>query len=139
MKKKTIISILLVIAVFSLKAQSKKTIRSNDISSQTVYEYFIGEGLKEPVVETITSYDSVGNVIELKEYNKGGEVKTWERYSYDSNGNKIEEIRLDAKGEQDEREVWIYTEGLLTGKEYYDKRDRLYKRKEYKYEYRVDN
>ncbi len=119
----------------SLFAQSEKTIRNHNIKSQTVYEYFVAEGIKEPQVEKSELYDRQGNVIELKEYNKDGLLDKWQKYTYDEFNNKVEEISYDAKGKIEERIVWVYKNDLVTEKLYYDQKDRLVKKKEYKYEY----
>ena len=70
--------------------------------------------------------------------NKEGEIKSWLKYKYDDAGNKIEETIMNIRGGQEERIVWIFKDGLPVEKEYYDHKDRLVKRKEYKYEYRSE-
>jgi hypothetical protein len=117
-------------------AQGRKTIEKKGIVEQTVYEYFVAEGLSKPVVEEIIRYDEVGNIAEHQVFNKYGEYKSWMKFSYDEEGNKVEEIILDGSGNQVERFEWIYKDELLVEKRYYDNRDRLSKRKEYKYSYR---
>lgn len=119
-------------------AQSEEIISKKKIASQTVYEYFIEEGIKNPVIERIEKYDRSGNMTEEKEMNKLGEVRLWVRYKYDAEGNKVEETILNIRGGQEERLEWIYKDGLVVEKKYYDHKDRLVKRKEYKYEYRSE-
>lgn len=131
------VGILLLVPAF-LFAQSEEIIRSKNIVSQTVYEYFIEEGLKDPVVERIERYDTDGNMIEEKEMNKEGEVREWMKYTYDTEGNKVEETILNIRGGQEERIEWIYKDGLVVEKKYYDHKDRLVKRKEYKYKTRSE-
>lgn len=121
-----------------MHAQNEAIISKNKVASQTVYEYFIEEGLKKPVVERIEKYDKSGNLIEEKEMNKEGEVKKWMKYKFDADRNKVEETILNIRGGQEERIEWIYKDGLVTEKKYYDHKDRLVKRKEYKYEYRSE-
>ncbi len=121
-----------------LFAQSEEIIRSKNIVSQTVYEYFIAEGFKDPVVERIERYDTDGNMIEEKEMNKEGDIREWMKYKYDAAGNKVEETTINVRGGQEERIEWIYKDGLVVEKKYYDHKDRLVKRKEYKYETRSE-
>lgn len=116
--------------------QSKKTIREAGIESITVQEYFIAEGMDEPVVESVEKFNKDGELVEIKEFNKRGEVKNWERYVYDSEGNLVEEIFLDEKGLVTESEKNIYKDGLRIEKQFYNKKGNLYKKKEYQYEYR---
>ncbi len=119
-------------------SQGKNTLKEKKVESSTVYEYFLEEGIKDPVIETIEKYDAEGNLIELKEFNSEGEIKNWQRYKYDTSGNKVEEITLTIRGTQEERVTWIYKNDLLVEKQYFDHRDRMVKRKEYKYEYRAN-
>jgi hypothetical protein len=119
-----------------LSAQSKKTIREKGILQQTVHEYFLEEGMDEPVVELIEKYNEDGEVIEVKEFNKLGEIKKWEKYSYDGEGNLVEEVFLDEKGKATRTERSIYRDGLRVEKHFFDQRGRLFKKKEYLYEYR---
>lgn len=129
---------MLILAPAFVHGQSEAIISKQNIASQTVYEYFIEEGLKDPVVERIEKYDKNGYMIEEKEMNKEGEVKVWMKYKYDADGNKVEETILNIRGGQEERTEWIYKDGLVVEKKYYDHKDRLVKRKEYKYEYRSE-
>ena len=128
------IAILLMTPLFCL-GQGKKTLAKNKVSSQTVYEYFIAEGMDEPVVEKREMYDTLGNRVELQEYNRDGVLKKWERYEYNEDGDMIEEVSLDDKEHQVKRIVYVIEDGFLKEKQYFDRKDRMYKRKEYVYEY----
>lgn len=127
--------ILIIVIPISCFSQSRKDIKKKQLQSKSVYEYFIEEGIKDPVLETYEVYDTTGNVIELKEVSKEGVVKSWQKFSYDSKRNKIEELTLDQKGKVEEKVVWVYKDGLVVEKRYFDSKDRLVKRKEYKYKY----
>jgi hypothetical protein len=119
-------------------SQCQKTIRNKQLASKTVYEYFVEEGIKDPVIETIEVFDVEGNVVELKEFNSDGDIKNWQTFKFDVDDNKIEELILDEKGKVLERITWAYKDDLVVEKKYFDKKNRLFKRKEYKYEYRLD-
>lgn len=116
--------------------QGKKTIREKQIISMTVREYFLEEGIGEPVVESIEKYNEAGETLELQEFNKRGEVKRWEKFSYDDNGNLLEQQFLDNKGRIIRTEKNIYRDGLRVEKHFFDEKGRLYKKKTYQYEYR---
>jgi len=116
--------------------QSTKIIKEKKITTLTVQEYFIDEGMDEPVVESIERFNERGDLIEIQEFNSRGEVKLWEKYAYDNEGRVVEEIFLDAKGRIERTEKSIYSDGLRIEKQYYNNRDKLYKRKVYEYEYR---
>lgn len=119
----------------ALNGQDRKDIRDAGIVSVTVNEYFLEEGLDEPQVESIERFNEDGEVIELQEFNKRGEVTRWEKYSYDEDRNLIEEVFLNARGKVTSTEKSIYKEGFRVEKHYFNERDKLYKKKEYVYEY----
>jgi hypothetical protein len=127
---------LVLVAGITGSAQSKKTIREKHISAQTVKEYFIEEGYKDPVVESIETYNEDGDLLEIKVFNKGGEIKRWEKFAYNEDGDVVEEIYMDARGRVDRTEKNIYEDGLRVEKQYYNQKGKLYKKKVYEYEYR---
>ena len=116
--------------------QGKKTIREKKITSITVNEYFIEEGMDEPVVESIEKFNEEGDLVEIQVFNKKGEYKRWEKYVYNDDGELVEEIFLDEKGRITKIEKNIYDGDLRVEKQYYNKRGDLYKKKVYTYEYR---
>ncbi len=116
--------------------QGKKTIREKKITSITVNEYFIEEGMDEPVVESIEKFNEEGDLVEIQVFNKRGDYKRWEKYVYNDDGELVEEIFLDEKGRITETEKNIYDGDLRVEKQYYNKRGDLYKKKVYTYEYR---
>jgi hypothetical protein len=128
--------ILLLVSVTVISAQGSKTIREKKITTQTVHEYFIEEGYDEAVVESIETYNEAGDVVEIQEFNKGGEVKRWEKYVYNENRDLEEEIFLDAKGKVTLTEKNIYEDGLRIEKHYLNTKGKMIKKKVYKYEYR---
>ena len=140
MRKETGIFLLsmLALALFSvtLMGQSKKTIREKKIASRTVQEYFLDEGMDEPVIESVESYDTEGNLLEIKEFNSKGDIKLWEKYSYDGDGNVVETQFFNARGKLESKEINVYSDGLRVEKQYYNNKDKLVKRKVYEYEYR---
>ena len=127
---------LLLVAVAIVSAQGSKTIREKKIEIKTVHEYFIEEGYDEPVVESIEKYNEAGDVVELQEFNKGGEVKRWEKYAYNENRDLVEKIFLDAKGKVTLTEINIYEDGLRVEKQYLNPKGKMIKKKVYQYEHR---
>jgi len=126
----------LLLAMIPMMGQSTKTVVNKKIASQTVYEYFIEEGIDEPVIESVERFDEKGNLIELKELNNKGEVKTWEKYGYNEDGKMVEVKVLDVKGRVESTEKSIFKDGLRVEKQYFNNKDQLVKRKVYEYEYR---
>ena len=140
MKVKTRILLLLtclfLLVAGPLAGQNTNTIQEKKIVSRTVYEYFIDEGMDEPVIESIETYDEKGELLELKEFNSKGDVKRWEQYTYNEEGNMVQEVFLNPKGKVERTEKSIYKDGLRVEKQYFNNRDKLYKRKVYEYEFR---
>jgi len=126
----------LLLCQLQVAAQSKKEIREKNIESVTVEEYFLEEGMNEPVIESVEKFDEQGELIERKELNKLGEIKRWEKYAYDEDGNLVEEVFLDEKGKVESIERNIYRDGLRVEKQYFDHRERMVKKKVYVYGYR---
>ncbi len=126
---------LIVVLTGSLYGQDRKDIRDKGIVSITINEYFIEEGLDEPLVESIEKYNTDGELIELKEFNKRGDITKWEKYIYDEDRNVVEEIFLDARGKVTSREKSVFEDGFRVEKHYFNERDKLYKKKVYVYEY----
>ena len=120
----------------TLNGQDRKDIRDRGIVSMTVQEYFIEEGLDEPLIEAIEKYNEDGEMIEVQEFNKRGEVTRWEKFSYDEDRNLIEEVFLDPKGKVIRTEKSVFKEGLRVEKQFFNERDKLYKKKVYVYEYK---
>ncbi len=136
MKKFLPLFALLIMLGGTLAAQGAKTLKSKQISSITVYEHFIEDGEKEPVVESIERYDANGQMVEVKEINRKGDVRKWEKYVYNADGKVVELHFLDAKGRVTEKEKNIYKDGLRIEKQFFNSKDQMYKTKVYKYEYR---
>ena len=120
----------------ALYGQDRKDIRDKGIVSITVEEYFIEEGLDKPLVESIEKYNEDGEVIEIQEFNKRGELTRWEKYAYDEDRNLIEEVFLDEKGKVTRTEKSVFEEGFRVEKQFFNERDKLYKKKVYVYEYK---
>ncbi len=128
--------ILLLVSVTVISAQGSKTIREKKITTVTVHEYFIEEGYDEPVVESIEKFNEAGDVVEIREFNKEGEVKRWEKYTYNEDRDLVEEFFLDAKGKVTLTEKNIYEDGLRVEKQYLNPKGKMIKKKVYKYEHR---
>ncbi len=134
-KKLSLMLVFLVLVAGVGYGQSKKNIREKKIISRTVDEYFIEEGMDDPVVESIEKFNEKGDLIEIQVFNKREEVKKWEKYVYNEDGKLVEEIFLDERGRVDRTEKNIYDEDLRIEKYYYNQRGDLYKKKVYRYEY----
>lgn len=132
------LGILIWITVFGF-GQGRKTIREKGIVSMTVQEYFIEEGMKDPIIETIEKYSEEGKLAEIQKFNRRGEVKRWEKYGYDEEGNLVEEVFLDEKGKILRTEKSVYEDGLRVEKQFFNNREKLYKKKVYKYEYQQEH
>jgi hypothetical protein len=136
MKKILALLGILMMVAGTVAAQGTKTVKAKKISSKTVNEYFLEEGANEPVVESIERFNEEGELVEVKELKKTGEIKKWEKYIYDAEGNLVQEQFLDVKGRVTSSEKNIYKDGLRIEKQYYNIKDQMYKKKVYVYEFR---
>lgn len=117
----------------ALFSQSKQQIVSEKITSITTFEQRLDKGIDDKYVIEELKYDAEGRLIELKEITRKGEIKLWEKYIFDANGNLIEEITLDMQGKVEKRELTHYEKNLRVSKEYFDAKGRMYKKKTYAY------
>ena len=85
-------------------------------------------------IESETSYDINGNIIEQILY-KGGEVDTHFKYEYDAGNNKIKEIEYTKKGAVDKISEYKIQNGKRVEKTVYDSRKNLLLKKTYQYLY----
>jgi YD repeat-containing protein len=129
-------SFMLLVVSASLLGQNSAAVKEHKIASVTVQEYFIEEGMNKPVVESFAAFNEQGELIELKEFSNEGDVKRWEKYAYNEEGKLVEEVFLDGKGKVERKEKSIYKDGLRIEKQFFNSKDKLYKRKVYEYEYR---
>jgi len=136
MKRIALILFVLILAICSY-GQDKKEVVEKGIQVKRNYELDIANGDKEPFIEKEETYNFRGDLVEIKAYiDKGKTVDSWIKYKYDTQGNLIEEQVLNSKGEPKERFEYKYENGLKTEKLCYDNKNRLTKKKIYKYELR---
>jgi len=122
---------------FNTFGQDKKEVLENGIQVKRSYVIDIANGDKEPAIEKEEFYNFRGDLVEVKEYtDQGKTIDNWVKYKYDNQGNSIEEQLLNAKGEIKERFEYKYENGLKTEKLSYDNKNRLSKKKIFKYELR---
>lgn len=132
---RNIIWILLFMLSFQVGAQSKKEIREKGITVIKSYEQDIDQGEKELLLEKEEYFNSKGQLVELKEVSEKGRVKKWEKYVYTDDGEIAEEIILDFRGDVDKRIEYKYENGLRTQKLYFDSKNRMYKKRQYEYQF----
>jgi len=133
------IFILFTLSVFALFSfgQDKQEVIDRGIVSKKINEIIIADGEKTPHIDKEEYFNAAGDLIEVKEFkDKGVTLVSWYKYIYDSNGMIIEELELNAKGEQKERIEHKYQNGLRSEKLYYDSKNRLAKKKTFVYEFR---
>ncbi|MGF7138753.1 hypothetical protein [Roseimarinus sediminis] len=134
---KYLISLLLISLCFAVNAQDRDEIIKKGIEVKRYYEQELEDGDSDYYLFKEEHFNFKGEIVELKEFNnKGKDVDIWFKYQYDEIGQLIEELELDAKGNQKERIVYRYEKGLRIEKLYYDEKDRLRQRRKYEYEFR---
>ncbi|MCF8372410.1 MAG: hypothetical protein K9H64_12350 [Bacteroidales bacterium] len=134
MKNLTLIVLLIALSLTSV-GQDKKTIKEKGITETKTYEQRMEKGLDDKFLTEVEKYDEKGRTIELKVTTQKGDVDSWEKYTYDEDGNVVEEIQLDKQGKTKKRIVTKYKNDIKISKEYFDSENRLVKRKTYEYKY----
>jgi len=125
--------------IFSLISygQDKKDVIEKGIQVKRNYSLNIENGDKEPSLEKEEFYNFRGDLVEVKDYTDDGKtLSNWIKYKFDSQGLLIEEQELNPKGDQKDRFEYKYENGLKTEKLFYDNKNRLTKKKIFKYELR---
>jgi YD repeat-containing protein len=135
--KTSFIVLALSLATLISFGQDKKEVIEKGIQVKRNFSLDIANGDKEPSLEKEEFYNFRGDLVEVKDYTDNGKTLSgWTKYKYDSQGNLIDEQDLTAKGELKERFEYRYEDGLKTEKLFYDNKNRLTKKKIFKYELR---
>lgn len=133
---KNLLLITILFFSFNSFAQKKSEIIQYGIEVKSFFEQSIKDGDEAPILVKEEFYDVKGDLVEIKEYESNGkDIDKWFKYKYNY-FDIVEELELNPKGEQIERTVYKYEKGLRTEKLTYDDKDRLEKRRTYKYGYR---
>ena len=82
--------------IFGQNKKDKKAIRTFKIKSITETVTNFDNGKESTRKDSYTVYDKNANILENEEYRKDGTLKHKESHTYDSNGNKTEEMIFDA-------------------------------------------
>lgn len=117
-------------------AQSPKEAKEAKILKKTTSEINIEKGEKKPIIEKEETFNTDGEIVELKEYDKVGKLSNWVKYTFDANNNLIKETYLKPSGNIDKSIVYIYENGVKAQKQYFDDKDRMLKKKIYEYKFR---
>jgi len=135
--KNLIILIAILLSSSAIFGQKSSEIVQKGIEVKRFYEQNLEDGDKVFFLDKEEHYDFRGEIVELKEYsNKGKEIKLWMKYKFDDEGNLIEELELNSKGEQKIKFVYKNNKGLRIERNDYDEKNRLIKVKKYEYGYR---
>jgi len=84
--------VILIAILFSTQAYSQK---SQGIKSKTVTEIEAGKDNKDGIKELKQEFDENGNIVKEFDYNKEGELKHYEVYTYNASNQKTGETRFD--------------------------------------------
>ena len=134
MKNRLLLIIGLIYASF-LFSQNVTQISTTGIKNSKVFEQTLSNGIEQKYIIEETNYDAEGRIIERKVFSRKGNIKQWEKYKFDAFGNLTEELSLDHLGAIIKKEITIFKDQRRLSKEYYDAKNRLYKKKSYEYTY----
>ncbi len=126
----------LTVLSISCFSQSRKEISKAGVKKITETDIRYENGKEVKVVLSVTSYNSSGNVVECKEYDKkAGAFKKHEKFSYNSNGDVVKIVEFDSKGNETKHTVYKYnSDGMRTLREVYEPPGKLKSKRVYQYE-----
>lgn len=115
--KNIFLAILMGLAIYS-NAQSRKTLKDNKVKTITTWRY---DKTGKKMKETVETYDTKGNLIDKKNYDKNtGKLKSHTTYKYNPQNKKIEETSYDTNGKKKKIIRYTYQNGLKIQKEVLD-------------------
>jgi len=116
----------------NLQAQEKAPVPK--LKSITVQEEDFAKSNGNKRLESETTYDQAGNVVEEKQY-KDGKFDSHEKNEYDKDGNKIKVTEFDEAGKVLKYTTYKYEKGLKTEKTVYGANQKMKSRKTYQYKF----
>lgn len=116
----------------SAHAQEKTPVPK--LKSITVQEEDFAKSNGNKRLESETTYDQAGNVIEEKQY-KNGKFDSHEKNEYDKDGNKTKVTEFDETGKVLKYTTYKYEKGLKTEKVVYGANQKMKSRKTYQYKF----
>ncbi|NJK93591.1 MAG: hypothetical protein HC905_00505 [Bacteroidales bacterium] len=129
------IVLIFLMVCFTVEAQKKNSVKTNNIKSVTEYKQDVDKNNGAKVKEAFTLYDINGNILEEIEYDSQGKVKVHMKYQFDSNGNKTKEIEIAPDGKIIKTTEYKYNGDIRTEKNIYDGAGKLKSKRTYQYEY----
>lgn len=124
--------VLLLFVQLDLQAQGKAPVQK--LKSITVQEEDFAKANGNKRLESETTYDQAGNVIEEKQY-KDGKFDSHEKNEYDKDGNKVKVTEFDESGKILKYTTYQYEKGLKTEKTIYGANHKIKSRKTYQYRF----
>ena len=129
------ISLAVALAVLiNTTVQAQDKAQSPKVKSLVVQEENFGKAATARQLESETSYDQTGNVIEEKQY-KDGKLDSYVKNEYDKDGNKIKVTELDNAGHVLKSTVYKYEKGLRTEKQVFGPNQKIKSKKTYQYKF----
>jgi len=125
--------LLLIVSTAQLDAQNRKERDSLGITEISYFDVDWLDSDGKEYLDRIERFDERGELIEEIDYYKDGKIKLHIQYVYDGK-LLMKEIYFDNKGDLDKTYTYEYdAEGLKISKKYFDKKNRIYKEKRYRY------
>jgi antitoxin component YwqK of YwqJK toxin-antitoxin module len=125
-------ALLILVSGSYLNSYCQKPASKDKIKSIIVLEEKQDVLLKKQYKDSETYFDAHGNIIEEINYKKGKVSKHY-KYEYDSDNNKIKEVKLDPSGKVEETSEYKIENGLRIEKIVYDDNHKIKMRKIYQY------
>jgi len=130
--KKTFLFLLFFLPVLAMYAQSKKELKELGITGRKEETRKSGQ---PAYAESSETYDANGNTIEKIEYDSKGDITFYEKYEYNEKGKLQKELQIDPVSKKPKKTIeYIYENGEVQKEIHRDKKDAVIKTVEYRYE-----
>ena len=126
--------ILAFVVTICLNMQAQDKVQTPKVKSLVVQEEEFGKASAGKRLESETSYDPSGNIIEEKQY-KDGKLDSYVRNEYDKDGNKVKVTEMDDAGHVLKCTVYKYEKGLRTEKQVFGANQKIKSKKTYQYKF----
>ena len=123
---KYIFSILLYLPILVVSAQTKKDLKEAGVKSRIEMTSKLEKKSMITYQESAEKYDDNGNKVEVIEYNSKGDVKSYMQFEYNDKGKVMKEMKMDASSKKPLRTVeFFYEDDKLTKEILYNKKNEI--------------
>jgi hypothetical protein len=116
-------------------AQSKKDLKDAGVKMRVEMTSKLEKKTMVNYKESVEKYDENGNKIEVIEYNSKGDIKNYLQYEYNEKGKVVKEMKIDALNKKPIKTIeFTYEDDKLTKEILYNKKNEVAETSVYTYD-----